>query len=188
MHPMGSRVQLGFWSMDWSMDNAGIHDLFTAAELMDFRSLSIVIDKYNSQYWSHSRRWWMPIEIPRSIAIKRRLIITHSECIININKLYVKSKYCNRDIQGVECWLSPDRAVCVVSSFYWYSDLCPPYKLYNIRYVNCSLIFYYSCLLQTVPTLIKHTPIRALYHITIYQLYWYFGYTIHIVSFILVTR
>ncbi len=29
---------------------------------------------------------------------------------------------------------------------------------------------------------------RALYHIVIYQLYRYFGYTIHIVSFILVTR
>ncbi len=29
---------------------------------------------------------------------------------------------------------------------------------------------------------------RALYHITIYRLYRYFGYTLHIVSFILVTR
>ncbi len=32
------------------------------------------------------------------------------------------------------------------------------------------------------------THMYALYHITIYQLYRYFGYTIHIVSFILVTR
>ncbi len=52
----------------------------------------------------------------------------------------------------------------------------------------CPLHLSGGCIIIAFNTDIKTLSSRVMYRIAIYQLYWYFGYMIHIISFIFVTR